>query len=122
MSTVASSPLRSALVTGTILQLVMVIGGHFSPAIAALFAIAGMLISLVAGALYGVWSGATRGQAGIGGALVGGGCALLGIAVSVALGDVTWSVLLFGTASSAATGGLGGWLASLLGMRRNALA
>lgn len=103
---------RSALVrstaAGTILQLSMVLIGHSVAAVATLFAPLGMLISLVAGLLYGRWSGQTRPFAG--GALAGGICAFLGIAFSLGLGDVTGVILVFGTLSSAVTGLVGGWL------------
>src|SRR5690606_24589198 len=75
-----------ALGTGTGLQVAMVLAGHFSPTIAGLFAVAGMLISMLAGGMYGEGSGTPRGRAIGGGAVVGGLCALIGILVSVALG------------------------------------
>ncbi len=100
--------LAFATIIGSVAQIIMVLGGHSSPAIAENFAIGGMGISAVAGWL------ATRGQS-IGlinalarGGVAGGLCAALGIAVSVALGDVPESLLLLGTASSAVTGAIGG--------------
>jgi hypothetical protein len=104
---------RSALVrataVGTVLQLAMVLSGHRIPAIANLFGILGVAISFVAGLLFARWAGPlTRGRAMGGGALAGGACALLGIVVSYALGDVTALILVVGTASSAVTGLLGG--------------
>jgi len=92
---------------GTVLQLAMVIAGHFVPAVAALFAIGGMAISAIAGVLYGR-TAATLGGGALGGALAGGECALIGIAVSCALGDVDAMVLVFGTIASAVTGLIGG--------------
>jgi hypothetical protein len=120
--TTDSRSMMTAIGVGTVLQLAMVIGGHYSPAVASLFAVVGMLISMVAGAMYAAGSGAARGRAALGGAIVGGGCAVIGIAVSVAMGDVPWTVLLFGTASSAVTGAIGGVVASALRGRRRALA
>src|SRR5688572_12784171 len=110
-----SRALSNALLLGTIAQLTMVIAGHLHASIAAWFAVGGMLISMVAGGLYGLWAGQPRTMAAYGGALAGGGCALIGIAVSVALGDVTVGVLLYGTASSAITGALGGVAGTLVG-------
>ncbi|MEX2570202.1 MAG: hypothetical protein WD737_02785 [Gemmatimonadota bacterium] len=118
MNQVTSRPLAMALAIGTVLQLTMVIGGHYSPAVAMLFAVGGMLISMLAGTIYGVRSGAVGRAAAWGGALAGGGCALLGIGVSVALGDVPASVLLFGTMSSAVTGALGSLASALVTARR----
>jgi hypothetical protein len=96
-----------ATAIGTALQLAMVIAGHFVPAVAALFAIGGMAISAVAGALYGRHA-AALGDGALGGAIAGGVCALIGIAVSCALGDVDAMVLVFGTLASAVTGLIGG--------------
>ncbi|MQA92567.1 MAG: hypothetical protein GEU90_20485 [Gemmatimonas sp.] len=107
---------------GTILQLVMVIAGNFSPAVASLFAVLGMLISMIAGGMYAAWAGAARSRAAGGGAIAGGVCGLIGIAASVAMGDVETSLLLFGTASSAVTGAIGGLLTSAVLGRRKALA
>lgn len=98
---------RSAAL-GTLLQLVMVVSGHFVTAIAMLFGPLGMGISLLAGLLYGRWAGRPSGAAG--GTLAGGICALIGIAVSFGLGDVTAVLLALGTLSSAVAGAIGGWL------------
>ena len=109
---------RNALVTATIiglvLQVAMVVGGHYSAAIKPLFAVGGMGFSLVAGLIFaflarGGWSPDL-----IGGALAGGICALLGIAVSALLGDVPPSLLLLGTISSVVTGAIGGAIGKLL--------
>lgn len=104
-----SNAMTQATAIGTVAQLAMVVSGHFTPTIANLFAIGGMGISLVAGLLYarkGVTT--TRGASATGGALVGGICALIGIVVSFALGDVTAMIIAFGTLSSAVTGAIGG--------------
>ncbi len=95
------------LAIGTGLQLLMVISGHFLDPIAQLFAIGGVSISLIAGAGFGASSSLRLGRAAGRGGLVGGGCALIGIAVSCALGDVEPIVLTFGTASSAVAGCIG---------------
>jgi hypothetical protein len=93
--------LTRATLLGTIAQIAMVVAGHFVPAVANLFAIGGMGISALAG-----WA-ALKGQpASI--------SAAIGIAVSVALGDVPTSLLALGTGSSAVTGLIGG----LIGRRR----
>ncbi len=94
---------------GTVVQLAMVIAGHYNAFIREnVFAIGGMAISLVFGALWAAKSAGSKGSAFGGGALVGGLCALIGIAVSVAMGDVPAGVLAFGTAGSAVAGGIGG--------------
>lgn len=106
-------PLASLL--GTVLQVAMVVAGHYNPSVAALFAIGGMGLSLVAGLLYAMWArgGSTRSIA-VGGLLAGAICALLGILVSHMLGDVPRSLLALGTFSSAIAGALGGWLGTFL--------
>lgn len=101
--------LQRCTMIGTALQLVMVIAGHFVPWVRDnVFMFGGMLISGVAGLLYarevalGWWRGA------LGGAIAGGLCALIGIGVSVLLGDTPNFVLGLGTAISVVTGAAGG--------------
>lgn len=97
---------------GTLLQTAMVLAGHWLSAIAALFGLLGVGISLVVGLLWARAEAGTAAQAAGGGAVVGGVCALVGILVSWLLGDVTAAILAFGTASSAvggAVGGVAGW-------------
>lgn len=107
-----------AIIVGTLLQLAMVLAGHGVPAIAALFAPLGMAISFVAGWMTAAWE-SRRGSAAAGrGALAGGACALLGILVSFALGDVGPMILLAGTLSSTITGALGGLAGGALAGRR----
>jgi hypothetical protein len=100
---------------GWLLQITMVIAGHFVPLIKNdFFAIGGMTLSLFAGGLY-AWraAGALRPDL-LGGAIAGGVCALLAIAISVSLADVPSQILVFGTLSSAVTGiagaAIGRWL------------
>ena len=110
--------LTIATVAGTIAQLAMVISGHFYASIAALFAVLGMTISLAAGLKYGLAArSATLGNAALGGLIAGGACALVGIAVSWFLGDVTATILVLGTLSSAIAGAIGGPLGRVVGAR-----
>lgn len=106
--------LINATVVGTVLQLIMVLAGHWVPAIANLFAVIGILISLVAGLLYARAAKSAWSDSLLGGVIAGGVCALLGIAVSFLLGDVTASILLLGTVSSAVGGVLGGVIGKLI--------
>lgn len=99
-----------ATAIGTVLQTAMVVAGHSNKAIAKLFAVGGMSLSLLAGVIYAALAGGTTGSAILGGVIAGGLCALIGIAVSYALKDVPASLLALGTASSAVTGAIGGWL------------
>jgi hypothetical protein len=104
---------RSALIfgttVGTVFQILMVLAGHWIESVALLFGPLGMLISFGAGIVYAMRAAhGTRVTALKGGAVVGGACALIGIAVSLALGDVTALILLVGTLTSAAAGAVGG--------------
>ena len=92
----------------TAAQIAMVVIGHGSPAVALWFGPLGMAISLVAGLWLALAERTGWRQAGARGALSGGACALVGIAVSLALGDVTPALLLLGTLSSAVAGSVGG--------------
>ncbi|HEX4295965.1 MAG TPA: hypothetical protein VHZ29_17655 [Rhizomicrobium sp.] len=106
--------LQRALLAGTVLQVAMVVAGHFEPFVALhVFALGGMAISLLAGLLYGR-AAAAYGGAALGGAIAGGGCALIGIALSVLMGDTQAMVLAIGTVSSAVTGAIGGALGRLI--------
>ena len=103
--------LIAASALGTVLQVAMVVAGHTAPSVAAMFAVGGMGISLIAGAAYAMWARDARaGSRTLGGLVAGALCALLGIALSWLFGDVPLSLLALGTISSAVTGALGGWL------------
>jgi hypothetical protein len=107
-------PLILATLAGTILQVAMVVAGHSNPSIKGLFAVGGMGLSLLAGALYAyLASPIAKGPAAAGGALAGALCGLIGIAVSYALGDVPASLLALGSISSGVTGAIGGVIAAL---------
>jgi hypothetical protein len=109
--------LQSALVIGTLLQVAMVVMGHFIPFVALhVFMFGGMGISAVAGVLYGR-DAAGFGGAALGGAIAGAGCALIGIALSVLMGDTQAVILCLGTASSAVTGAIGGLLGRAIAAR-----
>jgi hypothetical protein len=98
---------------GTVLQTAMVVAGHSNRAIAKLFAVGGMSLSLIAGVIYAMLArGGTTGALITGGVLAGAICAFIGIAISYFLKDVPASLMLLGTLSSAVTGAIGGWLGS----------
>jgi hypothetical protein len=106
------SPLvRSTLVAG-LLQIGMVVGGHFTPQIARLFAAGGMSISAVGGILCALWTAGapTAAATAKDGAIAGGLSALIGIAVSFLLGDVPARTLAIGTTASVVAGILGGFV------------
>ena len=106
--------LQRALIVGTGLQLAMVLLGHFSPWVREnVFMFGGMMISATAGYLYAMDFAAGYGRGALGGAIVGGGCALIGIAVSVLLADTPNFVLALGTSISVLTGAVGGLFGQL---------
>lgn len=108
---------RSALVfatgVGVVLQVLMVLTGHYLPAVKVLFAGGGMGLSLVAGMLFAERARASWSVDLGGGAIAGGVCALIGIAVSVVLGDVAPGLLVIGTVFSVITGLVGGGLGKM---------
>lgn len=108
----SASAFRNATIVGTLLQLAMVISGHWVEFIKLnVFAVGGMLISAIAGAIYARSAKVNRKKSAAQGAIVGGLCALIGIAVSFALGDVPANILAIGTLGSAVTGAIGGAIA-----------
>ena len=115
----ASRALVWSTAIGTVLQIAMVTVGHNNGPVKALFAPLGMGLSFVAGILYTVMSTevVTRDTI-VGGAIAGGLSAFIGIVISVVLGDVTPWILVVGTASSAVSGAVGGWLGRLFASGR----
>lgn len=105
------------IVYGTLAQTAMVLVGHWVTAVASLFGPLGVTISLIVGLLWAREYASGFGRGAGGGAVVGGACALIGIGISFALGDVEATILAFGTLSSAVTGALGGLAGSRLGTR-----
>jgi hypothetical protein len=94
---------------GTVVQLAMVVTGHYNGFIKEhVFAIGGMGISMVFGAFYAKATAGSKSSAALCGLMVGGASAFLGIAVSALLGDVPAIVLAFGTIGSALAGLIGG--------------
>jgi hypothetical protein len=101
--------LLRAFIVGTVLQVAMVILGHFVPwVIIHVFEFGGMMISATAGYLYAMDSGKGYFPGATAGAIVGGACALIGIALSVALGDLAKPFIPVGTAVCVLTGAVGG--------------
>jgi hypothetical protein len=105
----SNNAMRNAIIVGTAIQLAMVVAGHWVPFIKLnVFAIGGVVISALAGGMYARDARVSRGKSAAGGAVAGGVCALIGIAVSCALGDVEPMILVLGTFSSAIGGAVGG--------------
>lgn len=109
MELVDHRALQRAILVGTLFQAVAVVIAHFSLWIethALLFG--GMMISATMGYLYAqdVARGYAKGACG--GAVAGGLCAVIGIAPSVLLGDMTLKMLGVRTLISVLTGAVGG--------------
>lgn len=103
-----ASLIRRWTVIGAVMQLIMVLVGHWVAAIANAFGILGTLIALTVGLLFAREArGSLRGAA-VGGALAAGISAFVGVAVSFALGDVAREVILIGTLSGLVAGAIGG--------------
>jgi hypothetical protein len=97
-----------ATLIGTVLQLAMVVSGHFVPAVKGAFMWGGLSLSLVAGLIYGVRARGSWAWTLVGGLIAGAVCAFIGIFVSWLLKDVPTFVLAMGTVSSGITGLIGG--------------
>jgi hypothetical protein len=101
--------LGKATIVGTLLQLAMVIAGHYSRPIQDGFAVGGTGIAAITGFLFSRWAArATRLGSASGGAVAGGVAGLLGTIVSALLGDVMGQTIGIGTISSVVAGLLGG--------------
>ena len=113
-----SSPMVKSAVIGTLLQIVMVVVGHYVPQLATLFPVAGTGIGAIAGLLNGLWSQhASPTSAAGSGAVAGGAGGLIGTLVSHLLGDVPMSTLAIGTGSTAVAGLVGSLIGKFLGGR-----
>jgi len=101
--------LGKATIAGTLLQVAMVVLGHYSEPIRDLFAVGGTGIAAVTGFLFSRWAArSTRAGSASGGAIAGGVAGLVGTVVSALLGDVTGQTVGIGTISSVVAGMLGG--------------
>ena len=108
-TTSSQGALTKATLTGTVLQVIMVVLGHYVPAIAQSYPIVGTLIGGITGFLFGKWAGRPgRGASASGGALAGGVAGLLGSAVSYGLGDVPGQTIGVATLSTIVAGLIGG--------------
>ena len=116
-----SNPMVKALGAGSILQIAMVVIGHFVPSLqaAGLFPIGGTLLGLVTGWLAGKGApGVGLGKLATTGGLAGAGAGVLGSLVSTALGDVPLSNVGIAGLSTLVTGALGGVLTQFLAKKQ----
>ena len=112
-----TSILGRAVGAGTVLQVAMVVLGHYVPSLqaAGLFPIGGTLIGLVTGVLAGRSTPVGTGAAVVArtGGLAGGIAGALGSLVSTYLGDVPLANITIAGGSTLVTGALGGLLSRL---------
>lgn len=107
--------LLTATGVGLAAQVAMVVAGHYVAFIKDnVFALGGMLISLLAGLLFARMARSGWTPSLVGGLVAGGVCAFLGIAASVVLGDTLPAILMFGTLGSAVAGAIGGAVGKVL--------
>jgi hypothetical protein len=105
------------MIVSTGLQLAMVIAGHYSPAIAQLFPIAGTGIGGVAGVLAALGGRHSAGTAAKNGLLAGGVGGLIGTVVSYFLGDIPLFTIGVGAGAAGVAGALGALAGRLIGQR-----
>jgi len=108
--------LINAVLIGTVLQLAMIVAGHFIPYVKDhVFMLGGLTLSLVAGLIYAYAAKGSWPDSLLGGVIAGAVCALIGIAASVLWGDTAREILLLGTVSSGVTGAIGGAIGKAMG-------
>lgn len=114
-----NNPVVKALGTGAVLQIVMVVIGHFIPSLqAGLFPIGGTAIGAITGWLAGKGTpGAAMGKLALNGLIAGGGAGVLGSLVSTALGDVPMSNATIAGGSTAVAGAIGAIVTQFLGKK-----
>lgn len=101
------STLAKFITVSTILQIAMVITGHYIPAVLNQSAVLGTSIPLVVGGWFGA-TGASSGKSALrGGFLIGVVGAVIGIVIAIVIGDAAPILLTFGPLSSGVTGLLG---------------
>ncbi len=113
----SGSGLIRATLTGTVLQVLMVVTGHWVMAVQNLFGVLGTVLAVVTGFLFGKWSSrANRLGAATGGAIAGSVSSLLGTVVSYGLHDIPGNIIGVGTLTGIVAGAVGG----VIGFRKPA--
>lgn len=100
-----------------ILQVLMVVAGHFSEAVLNLSAILGTGIPFIVALWYGAAEKPGYGAGAKGGFVIGIVGAVVGVLVAILMDDQPWSLLAFAPLSSGVTGILGGVIGALVGDR-----
>ncbi|HEY4125569.1 MAG TPA: hypothetical protein VGM36_13205 [Rhizomicrobium sp.] len=101
--------LERATLVGIVMEVVLVVAGHYVPWVELhVFQFGGMMIAAIAGYLYGMDSAKGWGASSLGGAISGGTCGIIGIAVAVVLQEMPMIGLIVGTLICILTGTVGG--------------
>lgn len=115
--TASSGALTRATLVGTLLQVGMVVVGHWVTSVQDYFGILGTVLAVVTGFLFGKWSGRpNRMGSGTGGAVAASVSSFLGTAVSFGLHDIPGNIIGVGTL----TGLVAGWIGGAIGHRKQA--
>jgi hypothetical protein len=117
----SQSPLVKWTVISAVLQIVLVVVGHFSPGVLKMVPIIGTLIPLIVGLFYAVAAKISWGNASWGGAVAGGVGALIGAVVNVALGDggpEPAKTVMIATVASLVAGLIGGLIGHAVAGRK----
>ena len=111
----AGNPMLKAASISTILQVLMVVAGHFMPQLQGLYPALGTGLGGVAGLLFALMNkGVPGGKLAGGGAVAGGIGGLIGSAVSMAMGDVPGATVGIATGSTTVAGAIGGFIGKVL--------
>jgi hypothetical protein len=102
---------------GIVLQVVMVVCGHFSERVLNLSAVLGTGIPFVLGLWYGASVPRGLGRSAGGGFVIGIVGAVVGVLAAILMGDQTWMLLTFAPLSSAITGLLGALIGTAMSGR-----
>ncbi len=95
------------VVISIVLQVAMVVTGHYVEAVINLSALLGVGIPLIVGGVFGATSASDYRNALSAGFTIGISGAFVGILLAVLMGDQEWLLLTFGPISSAITGLIG---------------
>ncbi len=101
--------LERATLVGIVLEVALVVTSYFVPWVEVhVFQFGGMMIAAIAGYLYGMHSAKGWGASALAGAISGGTCGIIGLAVAVVLKEVPTLALIVGTLICILTGAVGG--------------
>lgn len=106
--------MKGYVVAGVVLQVAMVVTGHFLEAVLMMSGILGVGIPFALGLAYGASRAPDAKEASRDGFLIGLVGAFVGVIVAILLGDQTWALLSFAPVSSGLTGLLGAVIGRLI--------